>query len=134
MNHEERIPLSAAGFVFKRIIPWVVLVGMVYYIYTTGQSYLKQAPKEETNLLEVTATAKKVQPKSIGTATVVSETLNFRSKPDTNSPRIDRLTKGTVLTVLAKPKPEWLKVQTAQGRVGYVFSSKIYIKFVPKKK
>ncbi len=133
MDQEERVSLSAAGFVFKRVIPWMLLLGMVYYIFLMGRGFLNQQPQEETNPLVVSQSKQSKPVKSYGTAIILSQTVNFRKKPSVTAPRIDRLTKGTKLTVIGKPNSKWFRVQTAQGIAGYITSSPIDVKFVPKK-
>lgn len=134
MGNGERTSGSPVGFIFRRVAPWFVLAGVLYYTYGLGRTYMNQKPQEETNPLVTTQTAPP-KGKPIAKAKVVSETLNFRTKPSTSSGSVaQRLEKGTVLDVLGKPSKEWLRVQTPQGQMGYVSSSNIYVKVTPLKK
>lgn len=135
MGNGEKASLPAMTFVLRRIVPWFVLFGFIYYIFTMGRTYMNQAPPAETNPLVTTETSSKTSPQSIGQAKVISETLNFRTKPSTKDGEVtQRLQKGTILTVLGTQGKEWLKVQTAQGETGYVFSSNMYVQVTLKKR
>ena len=52
-------------------------------------------------------------------ATVDSDTLNLRAKPDNNGTIISRLTRGTNMTILAR-SGDWYYIRTETGKEGYV--------------
>lgn len=134
MANGEKAALSPTGFVFRRVVPWLLLFGVVYYIFSIGRTYVTQKPRQETNPLAMDQPAAPKQ-KVLGKAKVVSPTLNFRDKPSISDGSIvQRLEKGTILDVVGTPSKEWLKVQTAQGTVGYISSSNIYVQYTPLKK
>jgi len=134
VGNGEKATLSTTSFLFRRVVPWFVLLGFVYYIFSLGRTYVNQQPREETSHLVTTETAVPAQ-KAIAKAKVVSPTLNFRDKPSIASGQIiERLEEGAVLDVLAKPSKEWLRVRTAQGTVGYISSSNKYVELISLKK
>lgn len=135
MAYGERGSTSTGAFIVKRIVPWFVLLGIVWYTYGMGRTYMSQEPQEEANPMVATETVPAKASKVLGRAKVISETLNFRTKPSTTEGTVtQRLDKGTVLSIVGQPAKDWLQVQTAQGQTGYVFSSNMYVQVTWTKK
>ncbi len=136
MANGEKTPITATGFLFRRIVPWALLFGVVYYIFVTGRAVVNQAPKEPVSPLVTTQTAANAKAKVIAKAKVVSDSgVNFRTKPDVESGTVmARLEKGTVLSVIGRPDKKWLKVLTVQGQAGYVAADRAYVQITPVKK
>lgn len=136
MGGGDKAPASATAFFFKRILPWLVLLGTLWYVFTMGRTYLSQVGSSEppNPLVTKQTTPTSTKPKTIGKVKVISDWLNFRTTPSTSSGEvISRLRKGDVLDVLANQK-KWYKVQNAQGTTGYVFSDTTYVVFTPAKR
>ncbi len=57
---------------------------------------------------------------------VAANQLNLREEPDRKSRQLKQLKSGDKLIQLAQPEGDWVKVQTEDGTVGYVFYS--YVK------
>ncbi len=56
---------------------------------------------------------------------VIARRLNLREEPDTSGSLIRTLTTGESVFVLEQASEEWSKVRTADGEIGYVYSSYI---------
>jgi uncharacterized protein YgiM (DUF1202 family) len=53
-------------------------------------------------------------------ATVTADVLRLRGQPNTSSTILTNLVYGTKLQVLSAPASGWVKVQTSDGKIGYV--------------
>jgi hypothetical protein len=53
--------------------------------------------------------------------TVIARQLNLRESPDRNSKLLATLNSGDVVTQLAEPEGDWVKVKTDSGLIGYVY-------------
>ena len=62
--------------------------------------------------------------------TEVISGVNFRSAPSTSSSVYRLLSKGENIHVIEKVNNYWLKVQTKNGRIGYISSSSKYTNYI----
>jgi hypothetical protein len=109
------------------------LVAILVLALVIGRALSRQ-PGETTTALTTVATTSKptpsptVKPTTVQTTTaalpqlvVIAQQLNLREKPERDSTLITTLKNGDLLSQLAEPDGDWVKVRTADGLVGYVF-------------
>ena len=62
--------------------------------------------------------------------TKVTSGVNFRSAPSTSASVYRMLSKGEAIHVIEKVNAYWLKVQTKDGRIGYISASSKYTNYI----
>jgi uncharacterized protein YgiM (DUF1202 family) len=121
------------------VVLLVVLVMVVLSYWGTYRSTKSgsEAASETTATVESTASAEPTESpeggeaesqegqESQGTVIVLIDGLNFRTAPSKSGDLIRGLDEGTELVYLGTEQ-DWYKVQTSDGKVGYVSSSQQY--------
>jgi hypothetical protein len=114
--------------VLRWTLPWIVLVGLLFYLNTLRVSFeaeqLRQkASAEASASVEPTASlsaTNTVVP--AGTTAVTLVTVRLRDKPDTSGNILNILAQGTTLVLIEK-KGEWYRAQDPRGFIGWVSAS-----------
>ncbi|MEF2967536.1 SH3 domain-containing C40 family peptidase [Paenibacillus sp. M1] len=95
----------------KRSMAVMIMSAMLLTSYTTVQG-------------EVSAAAASAQSALTGH---IENSVNLRSKPSLSGGVVGLVKKGTTVAVLEKTNDYWYKIQTSDGKTGYVSASEKYI-------
>jgi hypothetical protein len=120
-----RIWLLAAGLLAVVII--VVLSLLIGGLLTPRETTATTATTTMASTVQptLTPTKKPTQPTTTATTlpqlTVTGHQLNLRESADRNSRLLTTLQNGAILSQLAEPEGDWVKVRTEDGLTGYVF-------------
>ena len=114
--------------------PWImlaVIVVLLFYLWPGGgksASSVKSKNGAESSATSTTASPPANTPGS--QAEILSDILNFRSKPSLSGKVvIGTVSKGTMVKIVER-KDKWLKVELIDGRVGYLSFDPKYIHIV----
>jgi SH3-like domain-containing protein len=112
--------------VLRWTVPWLVLVGLLFYLNTLRVSYQVELSRQAEASSSVDATggvaATSTAAVPAGTTAVTLVTVRLRDKPDTSGNVLNILAQGTTLIIVEK-KGEWYRAQDPRGFIGWVSAS-----------
>jgi SH3-like domain-containing protein len=114
--------------VFRWTLPWIVLIGLLFYLNTLRVSLdvaqsRQKAAAEASATVEASASASATNTVvPAGTTAVTLVTVRLRDKPDTSGNVLNILAQGTQLVIIEK-RGEWYRAQDPRGFIGWVSAS-----------
>lgn len=117
----------------QQILAWLALLVILVWLAASWPRAAREKTRrvsEETSATPRSGASTEPAAGAQGSAEIVTELLNFRSKPDRdNKAVIGSLKRGMIVEVLEK-QPDWLHVKLDDGRTGYVVYKPELVKFI----
>jgi SH3-like domain-containing protein len=111
--------------VLRWTLPWIVLIGALFYLNTLRVSYQTEVLRQASASSTVDATTTVDASNTImpaGSTAITLVTVRLRDKPDTSGAVLNILEQGTSL-VLVQKQGDWYKAQDPRGFIGWVSAS-----------
>jgi SH3-like domain-containing protein len=111
--------------VLRWTLPWIVLIGALFYLNTLRVSYQTEVLRQASASSTVDATTTVDASSTImpaGSTAITLVTVRLRDKPDTSGAVLNILEQGTSL-VLVQKQGDWYKAQDPRGFIGWVSAS-----------
>lgn len=112
--------------VIRWTLPWIVLVGALFYLNTLRVSFQVEQRRQQSEASATVEATGSVPAGSTavpaGTTAVTLVTVRLRDKPETSGNVLNILAQGTKV-ILVEKRGEWYKAQDPRGFTGWVSAS-----------